>query len=295
MNFLRIASALLLWPMPVAAPGIGSATFVEGSLRLIRGTSVLHGAEGMRLRQGDILETPDKGFVQLEFAGGTVVALGPSSRLYILRHGAGGAPGEAATSAAEFVLLAGWLKAESNASTGTYRYECPLLSASVGTGSTVVIHSSEGEREVFVESGSAAIGQVGPDGNSRQPVVAKAGQFFSRRTGKDLTSVSRPNPAFRDAMPAAFRDTLPSRLAHFADKSVEPKPDHPVSYAEIQAWLTMPASWRRGFVDRFAPRLKDPKFRKQLEAHLAQYPEWDPILHPEKHSPENATAPAPGS
>jgi hypothetical protein len=293
MNFLRIALTLLLWSMPVAAPGVGSATFVEGSLRLIRGTGVLHGAEGMRLRQGDILETSDKGFVQLEFAGGTVVALGPSSRLYILRHGGGGAAGKAGTSAAEFVLLAGWLKAESNASTGTYRYQSPLLSASVGTGSTVVIHSSEGECEVFVESGSAAIGQVSPDGNSRQAAAAKAGQFFSRRTGKDLTSVSRPNAAFRDAMPAAFRDTLPSRLAHFAGKAVEPKTDHQVSYAEIQAWLTMPASWRRGFVDRFAPRLKDPEFRKQLEAHLAQYPEWDPVLHPEKHPPENA--PAPGS
>jgi hypothetical protein len=294
MNFLRIASALLLWPMPAAAPGIGSVTFVEGALRLIRGAAVLHGAEGLRLRPGDILETPDKGFLQLEFPGGTVVALGPSSRLYILRHGGAGAAGKSGA-AAEFVLLAGWLKAESNASTGTSRYECPLLSASVGTGSTVVIHSSEGECGVFVESGSAAVAQLSPDGNSRPPVTAKAGQFFTRRTGKDLTSVSRPDSAFRDAMPAAFRDTLPSRLAHFADKSVEPKPDHPVSYAEIQAWLTMPASWRRGFVDRFAPRLKDPEFRKQLEAHLTQYPEWDPILHPEKHPPENAPAPSPGS
>jgi hypothetical protein len=293
MNFLRIASALLLWPMPAAAPGIGSATFVEGSLRLIRGTSVLHGAEGMRLRQGDILETSDKGFVQLEFPGGTVVALGPSSRLYILRYGGGRTAGRTGIDAADFVLLAGWLKAESNASTGTYRYESPLLLASVGTGSTVLIHSYEDGCDVFVESGSASIGQVSPDGNSRQPAAAKAGQFFSRRTGKDLISASRPNAAFRDAMPAAFRDTLPSRLVHFADKAVEPKTDHQVSYAEIQAWLTMPVSWRRGFVDRFAPRLKDSEFRKQLEAHLAQYPEWDPILHPEKHPPENA--PAPGS
>jgi hypothetical protein len=292
MNFLRIASALLLWPMPVAAPGIGSATFVEGALHLIRGTSVLRGAEGMGLRQGDIFETADKGFVQLEFAGGTVVALGPASRLYILRHSEGRAVGRAGTDAADFVLLAGWLKAESNAATGTYRYECPLLSASVGSGSTVVIHSYEGQCDLFVESGSAAIGQVSPDGNSRQPVTGKAGQFFSRRTGKDLTSLSRSNPGFRDGMPAAFRDTLPSRLAHFADKAVEPKTDHAVSYAEIQPWLMMPASWRRGFVERFAPRLKDPEFRKQLEAHLAQYPEWDPILHPEKHPSENAPAPS---
>src|SRR5882757_5453219 len=109
MNFLRIASALLLWPMPVAVPGIGTTTFVEGSRRLIRGTSVWGGAEGIRLRQGDIVETSDKGFVQLEFAGGTVVALGPSSRLYILRYSGDRTAGKAKTDAADFVLLAGWL------------------------------------------------------------------------------------------------------------------------------------------------------------------------------------------
>jgi hypothetical protein len=295
MNLLRIASALLLWPMPAAVPGVGSVTFLEGSLRLLRGTNALQGAESMRLRPGDILETSDKGFVQLEFPGGTVVALGPSSRLYILRHSAGH-PGVKAGSdiVGDFVLLAGWLKAESNAGTGAYRFESPLLSATVGSG-TVVMHAYEGECEVFVESGPATIGEVSPDGSSHQPASAKTGQFFSRRTSKGVASVSRPNPGFLDAMPPAFRDTLPSRLAHFADKSVEPRTDHPVAYAEIQAWLTMPTLWRRGFVERFTPRLKDSEFRKQLEAHLGQHPEWDAILHPEKHPPEAAPVSAPSS
>jgi len=296
MNFLRIASALLLWPLPAAVPGIGSATFLEGSLRLLRGTSVLQGAEGLRIRQGDIFETSDKGFVQLEFTGGTVVALGPSSRLYILRQGEGHLAGKTGSQiAGEFVLLGGWLKAESNGGEGAYRYDSPLLSATVGNG-TVVIHAYEGGSDVFVESGSATIGEVSPDGNSRQPASAKSGQFFSRRTGKGAASVARPNPAFLDAMPPAFRDTLPSRLAHFAGKAAEPRTEHQVAYAEVQSWLTMPASWRRGLVDRFTPRLKDSEFRKQLEAHLAAHPEWDAILHPEKHPPENAApAPAPGS
>jgi hypothetical protein len=92
-------------------------------------------------------------------------------------------------------------------------------------------------------------------------------------------------------MPRAFRDTLPSRLAHFAGKTVGPKTDHPVSYVEIQPWLTMPSAWRRGFVDRFEPRLQDPEFRKQLEAHVAAYPEWDGVLHPEKQRPETSPTP----
>ena len=102
--------------------------------------------------------------------------------------------------------------------------------------------------------------------------------------------VARPTPAFIDGMPTAFRDTLPSRLAHFQGKPAEPKLLHAVSYAEAEPWLTMPAGWRRGFVERFESRLKDPEFRRQLEVRLNQYPEWDPILHPEKHPPENAPA-----
>jgi hypothetical protein len=43
----------------------------------------------------------------------------------------------------------------------------------------------------------------------------------------------------------------------------------------------MPSAWRKGFVNRFEPRLKDPEFRKQLENHVAEYPEWLPILHPD--------------
>jgi hypothetical protein len=96
-------------------------------------------------------------------------------------------------------------------------------------------------------------------------------------------------------MPQAFRDTLPSRLARFAGKSVEPKADHQVTYAEIQSWLTMPSAWRRGFVDRFEPRLRDPEFRKQLELHVAEFPEWDPILHPEKKQPDAPSATVPNS
>src|SRR5262249_35394890 len=115
---------------------------------------------------------------------------------------------------------------------------------------------------------------------------------FSRHAGKVPTTAPRPNPAFIDAMPHAFRDTLPSRLAHFAGKTIEPKVDHPASYTEVEGYLRMPTAWRHGMADRFEPRLKDAEFRKQVEAHLAADPEWDKILHPEKEekAPEKTEA-----
>ncbi len=296
MKLLGMMLALLFLSVPAAAQSIGTVTYLEGPLRLIRGTAVFSGVEGISLKQGDILESSDKGFVQLEFVGGTVVALGPSSRVYILRHAVEPTSGTAATdsSETELVLLSGWLKGESKSSAGSFRYQTPALASFTANG-TVVIHGFETGTDSFVESGSASIAEVSPDGIPRHPGPAKAGQFFSRRAGKTVTVAYRPSPAFVDAMPPAFRDTLPSRLARFAGKSIEPKTDHQATYAELQPWLTMPPALRRGFVDRFEPRLKDSEFRKQLELHVAEFPEWDPILHPEKFHPETPPASVPKS
>lgn len=223
-----------------------------------------------------MLESSDNGFAQLEFIGGAIVVIGPSSRVYVFRYNAGGKPGNEAIG--ELVLLSGWLKALSGEHAGSYWYASPLLAATTRDG-TVVIHSSESGCDLFVESGSAAIREVGAGGYVGKTTTVTAGQFYSRRPGEGVVSASRPSVAFLDGLPRAFRDDLPSRLAHFMGRPVEPKVQHAVYYAEIQAWLTMPSQWRKGFVERFEPRLKDPEFRKQLEAHAAEYPEWETALH----------------
>ena len=279
---------LLLFPLTALTQEAGTVTLLEGALRVIRGTTVLLGGEGMSLRQGDIIESSDPGFAQLEFAGGAIAALGPSSRLFLFSHGAGRAfakpGGEAA--ATELVLLSGWLKGESSPSAGACRYATPLLAATSRGGGSVLVRAAA-VTEIFVESGSAAIAEVNPDGNLGQSTAAKAGQFFSRRPGRPVNTASRLDPGFVNSLPSAFRDTLPSRLAHFAGKRpTEPRRQHEVTYPEIQPWLTMAHAWRRGFVERFQPRLSDPEFRKGVEAHLNEHPEWDRILHPEKYQPK---------
>ena len=78
MKLLSVA-LLLSWllPIPAAAQDIGTITLLEGSLRIIRGTTAFQAAEGMRLRKGDFIESSNAGFAQLEFVGGAIVALGP--------------------------------------------------------------------------------------------------------------------------------------------------------------------------------------------------------------------------
>jgi hypothetical protein len=286
MKLLGLLMLFWLLPLPIAAQDAGTVTLVEGPLRVIRGVAVFQPGEGVRLRQGDIFETSEKGFAQLEFVGGGIVDLGPASRMYVLRYAAGKIPG-GAIGGTELVLLSGWMKGQSNADAGSFQYESPLLAATTANG-TVVFHSSAGECDVFVESGSAKIADVSAAGDAGKFSAGNAGQFFSRHAGKSFAGDSRPSAAFLKEMPQAFKDTLPSRLAHFTGKPTEPKAkaQHLVTYAEIQGWLTMPRGWRRGLVARFEPRLKDPEFRKELAAHESEYPEWGPALHPEKKNPD---------
>jgi hypothetical protein len=108
-----------------------------------------------------------------------------------------------------------------------------------------------------------------------------------------VIAAARPDAAFIEAMPVPFRDTLPSRLARFAAKAVEPKVDREVNYADIEPWLNTAVAWRRGFVERFRPRLKDPEFRRAVDAHMSSHPEWDPVLHPEKFKPDTSESTTP--
>jgi hypothetical protein len=277
---------LVLWlsalPLSPAGESIGSVTLLDGSLRVIRGATLFQGIEGMPLRQGDIFETSEGAFVQLEFTNGPIVALGPSSRMYVLGEATAKSAGTQVV-ALDLVLLSGWLKGESTAGKRVYRFRTPTLAVDT-TGGTVVLRSDSNACDIFVESGSASIGEVNQSGNSRENTTAKVGQFFSRRKGVEITNLPRPSSAFLDAMPRPFRDTLPSRLAHFAGKSIEPKAQHPVSYEDVEHWLTIPTGWRRGLAERFAPRLNDREFRKQIERHLNELPEWETILHPKKDS-----------
>jgi len=274
----RLVLALLLFTPPhPAAQGIGWVTLLEGSLQVIRGATLYQGVEGMNLKPGDIIETSDGAFAQLEFASGAVVALGPSSRLYVFPQAAGG--GSEHTVAMDMVILDGWLKHEAAVGKGSYRYRTPQLAVTTTAG-TVVVRSSPNTCDIFVESGSASIAEMNQSGSPGPTVPAKVGQFFSRLKGTGITNLERPSTSFLDSMPKQFRDTLPPRQGRFSEKPAEPKAEHPVSYAEIEPWLTAPSAWRRGLAERFAPRLSDPNFRKQIELHEHELPDWGPILHP---------------
>jgi hypothetical protein len=267
---LFLAALALLVSASSHSQEVGTLTLLKDTpLHVIRGVSMLQGVEGMKLRLGDILETGPAATAQaqLEFSGGAVVELGPSSQLYIMSQTGG---------TADLVLLSGWLKGETTS--GSYRYSSPIVSATT-KGGNVLLHATSDASDAFVEHGTASVSGGGAAIPSSPDKI-----FFTHQVGKPLVPAERPSKDFIAGMPLSFRDVLPPRLSAFATKKPPvPKSDHDVSYAEVERWLMLPAAWRKGFAVRFKPRLQDNAFRQAITEHLKALPDWEPVLHPEDH------------
>ena len=72
MTAFLLTYLLVLAPHPPAEQSIGTLTLLQGSLTMVRGTHVYQVSEGMQLKRGDILETSNGGFAQLEFSSGII-------------------------------------------------------------------------------------------------------------------------------------------------------------------------------------------------------------------------------
>lgn len=275
---IHLAFALLACPLAaVAADPVATITLLEGQVAMVRGVTRYALAEGVGLQSGDIIEVGDKGLAQIEFAEGAALALGPGTRMLAVSITQGKPAG------GDFYALRGALKL-SGVKKGThFRIATPLFALQPVEGAAVLVVGG-GEGSVFVESGDARLTAAPAS------LRLKGGDFFTRKAGQKGAVAPRPSPAFIGELPRLFLDPLPSRLARYKERQVQPRQLEAASYTEVEAWLKAPPEVRRPLVERFAPRASDPAFRSALVSNLRFHPEWDPILYPEKRSPKEADA-----
>jgi hypothetical protein len=287
-RMLRFSGAVLLvLYTALSAAQTGTITLAEGALRLLRGPSVLLGAEGVRVQPGDILETDDRGISVVEFADGLLLGLGPRTRLYLadgnprLRRDEPGQP---------IILLAGWckLQAGKQAPADGYRLLTDALGVSTGD-AKLLAHAAEQRASVFLESGAGRLLEPDESGKTSKGGTLTAGQFASRVAAQRTSLQPRPDAAFLAGMPKGFRDALPARPDRLKANPKSPKFDHDARYDEVKDWLQIPQSWRGEMVRRFTVRLRDADFRKALAASLSHHPEWQPILYPPRPKAEHAS------
>jgi hypothetical protein len=269
----------------------GTITILEGEAQIFRGLSRYAAAEGVRLALGDIVETGDSTFMQIELGDQSTLQLSGISRVMI-----NGGPGKTKPERWLY-LMNGWVKISGAKrdpkAEAAYELRAPLFEIAPNPG-VIVLLATPSDVQIFVERGEVRLGERQRSGPST-PVALKSGDTYRRKSAARGSVTQEATPEFLAKMPKYFRDTLPSRMDRYRDNDVKPKEAPDFGYADVELWLKAEPSIRRPFVQRWkAKAFKDPAFKSAIAANMNQHPEWDPVLFPEKYLPKEPP-PAPPS
>ncbi|HEX4511228.1 MAG TPA: hypothetical protein VH328_14155, partial [Burkholderiaceae bacterium] len=139
--------------------------------------------------------------------------------------------------------------------------------------------------QAFAETGPSRVQPRAPGAPAQ---ALKSGDLLTLPAGGARPVLGKgASPAFVQAMPRVFMDSLPSRLAVFS-ADVPPRRLGEMSYADAQPWIDAEPSLRRVFAERWRRLAGVPQFRSGLVDGLKAHPEWTPILYPPPRVPSAA-------
>lgn len=235
-------------------------------------------AQGAALDAEDIVQTSAKtSLLRLEFDDGSVLDLGPSSR--VLLRPVWSSPRDKAATA---YLLEGWAKVAVPDKPAPAALT-PLATVPLdvmNTGRDVVVRVQGQSFDAFAESGDASLLVRGKDGKATA-IKLTHGQYLTPASQGATETLPRPSPGFIQAVPRAFMDTLPTRAAIFKGKEVSLAPAGRLSYAELAPWLNAEPRVRARLAVTWKALAQDEALRGGLISQLALHPEWRRVLYPE--------------
>jgi hypothetical protein len=204
----------IAWPCPPAlaqAPDPGTVTILEGQALIHRGSGRLHAAKGVRLAGGDIVETGTDTFAQIEAPDGTLLQLGPSTRLLAQATMARGKTERWPH------LMGGWVKLASSrrdAAAGP-GFELRAPSFEIQPNAAVLVQqNTPSELLLLVEAGEARLAERGQGAAAelKQFLPAQAAGAWRRQRqrarhvrGRDAARVPRFAAAADGALPGSAR------------------------------------------------------------------------------------------
>ena len=267
---------------PGTPPGrIAIVTILEGKASVIRNLGQFDVAEGVRLLPGDLIRTQPKSLMRIELPDECSVEAGPDTQLQLFHP-----VDKKRANRPALYLMEGWLKL--GCKNGTDAALTLRDLDVVGISKVLVIRATGDSRSIFAEQGTARV--VRHSGGS---TTLNQGDFLN--VEPDVVSDAQPRPTaeFMEALPRAYRDTLPSRYSVYVSRTVEPQNQRGFGYADVEQWVNAELAVRRQFLSLWLRKVNDPAFRAPLDRDLAKHPEWDRILHPEKYEVEETVPPPP--
>ncbi|HEX9627158.1 MAG TPA: FecR domain-containing protein [Acidiferrobacterales bacterium] len=280
MRWQRLMLGCLALGFGPAASGsaVGTFTEIEGEVRLLRGEYYFAAAPGVEVAEDDIVETGARARAQIEMGDGSILRLGPDTRLALAEYRLAD---DRSVVSAGVELLSGWLRfAVAKLRQGAdYRIDTPTMAIGI-RGTEGVIEAGAEDGRLLLEEGVVQVALPGPDPAAVQRV--QAGEFIQRAYGRPFQRPAAPPAAFRQRLPANFERPAAPRLATLKQRAVAPRALRPVGQSDVKRYLDKHPHMRDKFRERFEQRLTDdPAFRERIKQRREQRRDFDPRRKPD--------------
>ena len=227
--FLLLAALGAAGGAVAAVDVAGTVTILEGEALITRAAGRLRAAEGVRLQVGDIVETGDGTFMQVELVDQTVLQIGPKARIMV--------GGPCPVEGRPYVVRVERLVQVEQRAQGRQRahVRVPLAIDRDRAAARCGGDATQDQRgDVVRRTGRPQAG--GASGRGRRSACARARPIAARPAHAARSAARRRRPSWpRCRRRFAIRCRL--RADKYREREVQPRAAPDFAYADVEPWL----------------------------------------------------------
>ena len=226
-------AALMATSLAHAAVGVFTET--SGDVKFLRGDYYFEAAAGVEVEAEDLVETGDAATAQLDMGDGSILRIGPNSRLALTDYRL---DSDGNVIAAGIEVVSGWLRfaVSKLRNDASYRIETPTMTIGI-RGTEGVIEAQDSQGSLYLEEGAVEARAADPQSSGSDASAVRAGEYIERTRGQSFARPGQAPLAFRNRMPPAFRERLQRRAQLLKARGMPPRQIRRIQGEDVQRYL----------------------------------------------------------
>ncbi len=237
MRILKLALlfSVVLVTSEVSAAVVGVFTQTSGEVRLLRGENYLETEPGAEVESQDIIEADADSSAQIDMDDGSVLMLGPQSRLVFSEYRLD--PNKTVFSA-NLDLLTGWLHfaVAKLKPDGVYVLGTPVFTIGV-RGTEGALETESDASALYLQEGEVEVSAIVKNNNGIAPIRIRGGEYLHRQRGLAFKKSVSPPADFFNRMPPDLQHKLARRALKPQQRGISPRIIRAVTRDEAQHYL----------------------------------------------------------
>ena len=260
-----VLAAIFFFVSSAAQAGtVGVFSEVLGDVQFLRDDHYFEAALGVEVLAEDMIETGTDASAQLDMADGTLLRIGPGSRLSLSEYEL-----DDNDSAVQVGLevVSGWLRFAVSKLNDTARFHIDTPTMTIGIrGTEGVIEAGDGQDSLLLDEGVVEV--ISSDTTDSRPVRTRlrSGEYIGHVRGRPLLRPSVVPPMFRNSMPQVLHRRALRRAHLLPRRGLLPRQIRRMEDGDLQRYLRQHPHMRQSLQQRLrSGALDTPERRDRLE------------------------------